>query len=329
MKAIVWTQYGSPDGLELREVEKPVPKDNEVLIRVSATTVTAGDCELRSLTITPWLRLPIRLYMGILKPHNKILGQELSGDVEAVGKDVTDFKVGDPVFGTTGLHFGAYAEYICLLAASGGSTLAIKPTSMTYEEAAAVPTAGLEALHHLRSAHIQRGQRVLVYGAGGSIGTFTVQLAKYYGAEVTAVDRAGKLDMLRSIGADHVIDYMKEDFTQRGETFDMILDVVGKSSYAASIKSLKPTGCFLTANPGLSHMLRGWWTTRTSGKKVFVRPATPSHKDLTYLKELIEAGQLKSIIDRRYPLEQTAEAHRYADSGQKKGNIVITVVQQP
>jgi NADPH:quinone reductase-like Zn-dependent oxidoreductase len=330
MKAIVWTKYGSPEGLVLREVEKPAPKDNEVLIRVHAATVTAGDREIRSLTITPWLRLPIRLYMGVLKPRNKILGQELAGEVEAVGKEVTQFKVGDPVFGTTGLRLGAYAEYICLpAAADGSSALAIKPTTMSYEEAAAVPTAGLEALHHLRKANIQRGQSVLVYGAGGSIGTFTVQLAKHFGAEVTAVDRAGKLDMLRSIGADQVIDYQKEDFTQNGETYDIILDVVGKSPFAGSIQSLKPNGCFLTANPGLSHMVRGWWTARTSSKKVMLGPASPSHKDLTTLKELIEAGKLKSVIDRRYPLEQTAEAHRYADSGQKKGNIVITVVQQP
>ena len=243
-----------------------------------------------------------------------------------MGKDVKLFKKGDQVFATTGLGFGAYAEYICLPEASKMGVLAIKPANMTYEEAAAVPTGGLEALHFLRKANIQSGQKVLIIGAGGSIGTFAVQLARYFGAEVTGVDSAGKLDMLRSIGADHVIDYTQEDFTKSAETYDVIFDVMGKSSFSGSIRSLKQNGRYLIGNPGLTQMVRGRWTSMRSSKKVIIGAAIQKTEDLVFLKELIEAGKIKSVIDRCYPLEQIAEAHRYVETGQKKGNVVISVL---
>jgi len=326
MKAIVWTKYGSPDALELREVKKPTPKDNEVLIRVHAATVTAGDCEMRSLKFPLFLSLPMRIYIGLIKPTRvKIIGQELAGVVEAVGKEVRQFKEGDPVFGTTGFTFGAYAEYICLPAEFEMGTLALKPVNMTYEEAAAFPTGGLEALHFLRKGNIRIGQKLLINGAGGSIGTAAVQLAKYFGAEVTAVDSTGKLDMLRSIGAEHVIDYTQEDFSKNGETYDVVFDVVGKNSFSRSIRSLKQNGRYLLANPTLSAMLRGLWTSSTSSKRVIFEPANRKAEDLIFLKELIEAGKIRSVIDRRYPLEQVIEAHRYVETGQKKGSVVITV----
>jgi len=268
----------------------------------------------------------MRLYAGFRKPTRiKILGQELAGEIEAVGKDVKLFREGDKVFAATGLSMGANAEYICLPAESEDRALAIKPANMTYEEAAAVPIGGLEALHFLRQGDIQNGQKVLINGAGGSIGTFAVQLANYFGAEVTAVDSTKKLDMLRSIGADHVFDYTQEDFTKSGQTYDVILDVVGKSSFSGSVRSLKPNGHYLLANPGLSHIVRGKWTSMSSSKKVISGAAGQKGEDLIFLKELIEAGKLKSVIDRRYPLQQTAEAHRYVETGQKRGNVVIAV----
>jgi 2-desacetyl-2-hydroxyethyl bacteriochlorophyllide A dehydrogenase len=323
MKAMVWTQYGPPEVLELREVEKPTPKDNELLIKIYATSVTAGDCEVRSLKIPLLIRLPMRLYAGFLKPKRMtILGQELAGEVEAVGKDVTRFKPGDPVFAAVGFGFGAYAAYKCLPEAG---TVALKPANMSYEEAATVPVAGLEALHFLRVGNIQPGELVLINGAGGSIGTYAVQLAKEMGANVTAVDSTAKLEMLRTLGADQVIDYTQEDFTQNGERYDVIFDVVGKASLSRSVRSLKENGRYLLANPGLLSGVRGRWISRRSSKQVIVETASQKREDLLFLKELIEAGKLKSVIDRQYPLAQSAEAHRYAETGQKKGNIVITL----
>jgi 2-desacetyl-2-hydroxyethyl bacteriochlorophyllide A dehydrogenase len=327
MKAIIFTKYGPPDVLQLKEVAKPTPKDNEVQIRIYATTVTAGDCELRSFKIPLFIWLPLRLYMGLRKPRKQILGQELAGEIEAAGKDVKRFRKGDQVFAATGFSFGAYAEYICLPAKLEEGVLAIKPAIMTCEEAAAVPVGGLEALHFLRKGNIQSGQKVLINGAGGSIGTFAVQLAKSFGAEVTGVDSTGKLDMLRSIGADQVIDYPQADFTKSGETYDVIFDVVGKSSFSRSVRSLKQNGRYLLANAGLSQRVRGRWTSMRSSKKVIFGAASEKTEDLIFLKELIEAGKIKSVIDRCYPLEQTAEAHRYVETGHKKGNVVITVKQ--
>jgi 2-desacetyl-2-hydroxyethyl bacteriochlorophyllide A dehydrogenase len=331
MKAIVWTKYGSPDGLQLKDVTKPVPKDDEVLVKIHATTVTAGDSELRRLKLPLMLSYPMRLYVGLIKPKRiTILGQELAGEIEAVGNDVKLFREGDQVFGTTGFGFGAYAEYICLPGDPNEmqGALAIKPANMTYAEAATVPTAGFEALHFLRHADIQRGQKVLIIGAGGSIGTFSIQLAKHFGAKVTGVDSTEKLDMLRSIGADHVIDYTKEDYTNNSETYDLIIDVVGKRFVTRRLKLLKQEGYYFLAFAGLSHIVLGMWTSLTSNKKLKIESASQTKEDLLFLKELIEAGKIKSVIDKHYPLEQTAEAHQYVDTGNKKGNVVLTVDQK-
>ncbi len=327
MKAIVWTKYGPPDVLQLKEVEKPTPKDNEVLIRIYATTVTAGDCELRSLKFPIYLSLVMRLWRGLIKPRGtSILGTELAGEIEAIGKNVKLFNEGDQVFGSAGLGFSTNAEYICLPEEPEGMEggVVIKPANMTYEEAATVPFGGRDALHFLRKGNIQSGQKILINGAGGSIGTYAVQLAKYFGAEVTGVDSMGKLDMLRSIGTDQVIDYTQEDFAKSGETYDVIFDVVGKISFSRSKRSIKQNGYYLLANPG-SQMVRGLWTRMTSSKKVIMEPASGTIEDLIFLRELIEAGKIRSVIDRHYPLEQTAEAHRYVEKGGKKGNVVITV----
>jgi NADPH:quinone reductase-like Zn-dependent oxidoreductase len=322
MKAVVCTKYGPPEVLQLKEVDKPVPKDNEVLVRIHATTVFAGDCELRGLKFPIFLQLLMRIGFGIRRPRKKILGQELAGEIEAVGKDVKRYKKGDQVFGTPGFGLGAYAEYKCL---PEEGIVAIKPANALYEEAATVPVGGLEALHHLRKADIRKGQKALINGAGGSIGTFAVQIAKHFGAEVTVVDSTGKLDMLRSIGADHVIDYTKEDFTKSGEAYEVIFDVVGKSPFSRCEGSLKEKGIYVSANPGMLQMLRGSRTLKKVSKKAIFE--TPEHKaeDLIFLKELIEAGKIKPVIDRTYPLEQIVKAHRYVDKGRKKGNVVITV----
>ena len=328
MKAIVWTKYGPPDGLQLKEIEKPAPKDDEVLIKIHATTITAGDCEMRKLALPIGLSFPVRIYAGFLRPKRiPILGQELAGEVEAIGASVKSYKVGDQVFGTTGFGFGAYAEYICLPGEPNEmqGALATKPTNMSYEEAAAVPTAGFEALHFLRKANIGPGKQVLIIGAGGSIGTFSVQLARHFGAEVTGVDSTEKLDMLRSIGANHVIDYTQEDYTNTGESYDLIIDVVGRSSVARRLKLLKPDGYYFLAYAGLSHILLGMWMSMTSNKKLKIESSSQKKEDLDFLKELIEAEKLKSIIDRSYPLEGVAEAHQYVETGHKRGNIVISV----
>jgi NADPH:quinone reductase-like Zn-dependent oxidoreductase len=328
MKAIVWTKYGPPDGLQLQEVEKPVPKDDEILIKVQATTVTAGDCEMRRLELPLMLSFPVRIYAGLIKPKRiTILGQELAGVVEQVGRNVKSFKKGDQVFGTTGFGFSAYAEYICLPGEPREmqGALAAKPANLTFEEAAAVPTAGFEALHFLRKANIQPGKKVLIVGAGGSIGTYAIQLARHFGAEVTGVDGTEKLDMLGAIGANHVIDYTKEDYTRNGETHDLIIDVVGRSSVSRRLKLLKQDGYYFLAYAGLSDILLGMWAGLISKKKVKIESSSQRQEDLIFLKELIEAGKIKPVIDRCYPLEQAAEAHRYVESGHKKGNVVITV----
>ncbi|HEV2118935.1 MAG TPA: NAD(P)-dependent alcohol dehydrogenase [Candidatus Bathyarchaeia archaeon] len=321
MKAIVCTRYGPPEVLQLKEIEKPSPKENEVLIRVHATTVTAGDVGLRSLRF-PLLSQPlVRVGFGFRGPRMKILGQEVAGEIESVGGAVKMFGKGDQVFAWTGFHLCGYAEYICL---REGGVLANKPANMGYDEAATLGVGGLEAWRLFRKGNVQSAERVLINGAGGSIGTYAVQIAKYYGAEVTGVDSTGKLDMLRSIGAHHVIDYTQADFTRNGETYDVIFDVIGTSSFSRSLRSLKQNGRYLLGNPRLSHMIRGGWVSRRTSKKV-IFGGTGRAEDLWMLKELVEKGGIVSVIDRRYPLEETAEAHRYVDTGKKKGNVIITV----
>jgi NADPH:quinone reductase-like Zn-dependent oxidoreductase len=324
MKAVVWTKYGSPDGLQLREVAKPSPRENEILIKVHAATASTPDSELRRLTLPLLFAIPLRLFLGVIKPTRiTILGMEFAGEVEAAGKAVTRYQPGDAVFGYTLLRMGTYAEYLCL--PETFSTMTTKPANLTYEEAAAVPFGGLEALHGLGRVNIHSGQQVLIVGAGGSIGTYAVQLASHYGAEVTGVDKIGKLEMLRSIGADHVIDYAQEDFTQNGKTYDVILDTIDKSPFLRSIHSLKENGTYLNANPGLFDRLRTRGALRGSSKRILRWSAGYSASNMLALKELVEDGAIQPVIDRRYPLNQIAEAHRYVDSGQKKGNVVIVV----
>ncbi|NJO78323.1 MAG: NAD(P)-dependent alcohol dehydrogenase [Cyanobacteria bacterium RM1_2_2] len=324
MKAIVYTQYGPPDVLQLKEVEKPVPQDKEVLIRVCATSVTTGDVNARGFTFVPPGFGPLpRLMFGIRKPKRRILGVELAGEIEAVGKEVTLFKKGDEVFGIDSDRWGAYAEYVCRTEAGA---LAIKPANMTYEEAAAVPFGAGTALSFLRAANIRRGQKVLINGASGGVGTYAVQLARYYEAEVTGVCSTANIGLVKSLGADQVIDYTQEDFTKNGETYDLILDtVVGQTSFSRCQGSLTPQGRYLAVAGGLPEAVQMLWTSMIGGKKVVFGSTTERKEDLIFLKELIEAGKIKAVIDRRYPLEQTAEAHRYADKGHKKGNVVITV----
>ena len=324
MKAIVCTRYGPPEVLQLKEVAKPIPKDNEILVKVYATTVTAADVIDRSFTLPPWLWIFARLSLGLTRPKKPILGFELAGEIESLGKDIKLYKEGNKVFASTfEFGFGCYAEYKCL---TEEGALAIKPINMTYEQAAAVPLGGLTALTFLRDrANVQSGQKVLIYGASGSIGTYAVQLAKYYGAEVTGVCSTTNLEMVKSLGADTVIDYTKEDFTKSGKTYDVIFDVVNKSSFSHCKSLLKERGIYLATFPTLAFILQMLWTSIIGDKKVIGGEASEKAEDLVFLKELIEEGELKSIIDRSYPLEQIVEAHRYVEKGHKKGNVVITV----
>jgi NADPH:quinone reductase-like Zn-dependent oxidoreductase len=323
MKGVVYTKYGSPDVLQFQEVEKPVPKDDEVLIKVHAVEATKTDCELRSFNFqVNWFWLPLRIAMGLIKPKKQILGGYFAGEVESVGKDVSKFKKGDQIFGTTKLRMGAYGEYLCLPASY---TLVPKPCNVSFEEAAAVPLGGLNALHFLRKANIRKGEKVLVNGAGGSIGTFGVQIAKAMGAEVTAVDSTIKEEMLRRIGADYFSDYTKEDFTKSSKTYDVIFDMVAKSSYSKCVKALNPKGRYLMANPRISDMLRSVLTSKFTDKIAIFVFAGEKEEELLALKEMIEEGKIKPIVDKIYPLEQAAEAHRRVETEQRLGPVVISV----
>ena len=324
MKAVICTKYGPPEVLQLREVEKPTPRDNEVLVKVHATTVTAADVIDRSFALPPWLWIFARLSIGLTKPKNPILGFELAGEIELIGKNVKCYKEGDQIFASTfEFGFGCYAEYKCL---PEEEAIAIKPVNMTYEEAAAVPLGGLTALVFLRDkASIQSGQKVLVYGASGSIGTYAVQLARYYGAEVTGVCSTTNLEMVKSLGADTVIDYTKEDFTEGVERYDVIFDAVNKLSFSRCKSSLKEKGIYLATFPTLAFISQVLWTSLIGSKKVIGGESSEKAEDLVFLKGLIEMGKLITVIDRRYPLEQIAEAHRYVETGHKRGNVVITI----
>jgi NADPH:quinone reductase-like Zn-dependent oxidoreductase len=325
MRAIVCTGYGPPDVLRLADVPKPVPKDDEVLVRIRATTVSAADCELRRFDFAPWIWLPMRLAFGVFRPRRRVLGQDLAGDVEAVGGNVGSFEKGDRVFATTGIGLGAYAEYLCLRESPQTGAIATMPANLGYAEAAAVPYGGGEALGFLRKAGVRSGQRVLVNGAGGSFGTFAVQLAKILGAHVTAVDSAPKLEMLRSIGADRVVDYATDDVTAGPETWDIIFDVVRGTPSVRMMRRLAENGWLVMANPGFRQFVRARWAARGTGKRVSISGSGVTSEDLAYLRGLVEAGTLRPVIDRSFPLEQMVEAHRYAESGRKLGNIVITV----
>jgi len=320
MKAIMHEKYGSPDVLELQEVSKPAPKDNEVLIKVHATTVTKYDCWARSSTAPPGFWLPSRIASGLMKPKQAILGTDLSGEIEALGKDVTRWKEGDPVLGFSEKS-GAHAEYICM----PEDSVVLKPANMTYEEAAAVVQGGLTALYFLRKGDVGKGQDVLIFGASGGIGTYAVQLAKYFGAQVTGVCSTPKADMVKSLGADQVMDYTKQDFTDDSGTYDIVFDTVGKTSVPRTIRSLKESGRYLLATFGLLTLFQVLWLLRKSSKKAIYGVIEESSEDLLFLKGLIEAGELKPVIDRCYPMEQAADAHRYVESGHKMGSVVITV----
>jgi NADPH:quinone reductase-like Zn-dependent oxidoreductase len=328
MKAIVYEKYGPPEVLQLKEVAKPTPKDNEVLVKIYATLVTAEDPRARSGTAPPLLWLLARTITGFIRPKNQILGGILAGEIESVGKDVKLFKEGDQVFGINLKDAGAYAEYKCLI--PGEKVLAIKPANMTYEEAIAAIGA-ITAFPFLRDkGNIQSGQKVLINGASGSVGTAAVQVAKYYGAEVIGVCSTTNLELVKSLGADKVIDYTKEDFTKTGQTYDIIFDTIGKSSFSRCKSSLKQNGIYLTTVLSLVDLLQVLWTSKVGSKKAMVafaglRPAIEMNKDLVFIKELIEAGKIKPVIDRTYPLEEIVEAHRYVEAGHKKGNVVITM----
>jgi NADPH:quinone reductase-like Zn-dependent oxidoreductase len=322
MKAVVATKYGPPEVLQLTEVAKPTPKDNEILVKVHAATVNAGDCRMRSFTVPPLFWLPARITLGFRKPKNPIFGMELAGEVEEVGKDVKLFKPGDQVFASTfEVNFGAHAEYKCLPA---DGAVVTKPDNATYQEAATLSIGANTALFFLKKGNIQAGQKVLINGASGSVGSFAVQLARYFGAEVTGVCSTRNVALVKSLGADQVIDYTQEDFTKNGETYDIIFDAAGKTTFSQCKGSLKNKGHYLHTVTVLPE-IKGLWYSTTTGKTIVGGTAVPDKEALVFLKELMEARNLTPVIDRCYPLEQLAEAHRYVEKGHKQGNVVIAV----
>jgi NADPH:quinone reductase-like Zn-dependent oxidoreductase len=322
MRAIICTKYGQPDVLQIKELPQPAPADNEVLIKIHATTVTSGDIRVRSFNVPLSFWLPARIALGLRRPKNAVLGSELAGEIVATGREVKMFKKGDQVFAYPGHHGGGYAEYICM---PENRCLALKPANMTFEESAAIPFGGNTAMYFLKKGNIRNGQKVLIYGASGSVGTFAVQIARYNGAEVTGVSGTGNLELVTSLGANKVIDYTNEDFTKNGETYDVIFDTVGKRSFSDCMRSLKKEGIYLHAVATPAVMLRMRWASMMGGKKLIGGTAVPDTENLVLLKELVEAGKIKPVIDRRYPMEQIAEAHRYVEKGHKRGNVVLTI----
>lgn len=328
MKAVVFTEYGTPDVLKIKEVEKPVPKDKEVLIKILATTVNSGDRRIRSMDLPPGFRILGRLMFGITGPRQPILGVTLAGTIESVGKEVTKFKAGDHILAMDGFGMKAYAEYKTMPEDGG---IILKPEGLTFEEAAAIPFGGTTALDYLRNkGHIKPGEKVLINGASGAVGVAAVQLAKHFGAEVTGVCSARNMELVKSVGADKVIDYTREDFTKNGETYDIIMDTVGNVPFSRARNSLKEKGRLLAVVSGMAEMFMSPWINLTGSKKVMVGTARERAEDLQLLATLAETGQFKVVIDRRYPFEQMAEAHRYVDQGHKTGNVVVTIgAQQP
>lgn len=330
MKAIVYTEYGSPDVLRLEEVEKPTPKDNEILIRVHATTVNFGDLMARNFrAVTPEkFSMPLlfwifaKMSFGLSKPKVTILGSEFAGDVEATGKDVRRFKKGDQVFGYPGMNMGAYAEYLCM---PESGTVALKPANMTYDEAAAVPYGAVMGVSLCQQLNIQPGQEILIIGASGGIGSAVLQLAKYYGAKVTGVCGTQRVAYVKSLGADKVIDYTKEDFTQSGDTYDLIIDILGKGSFSRSKKALNENGRYIFISYKMKQVIEMLWTSITGGKKVLCMMLSEKTENLTLVKELVEASKYKTIVEKSFAIEKAAEAHRYVEEGLKKGNVVINM----
>lgn len=322
MKAVIWTKYGEPNSLVLGEIEKPSPKNNEILIKIKATTVTLGDCEVRSLDLPLAFKLPIRLFLGVRKPRGFTLGQEFSGIVEQIGKDVTRFKAGDEIFGQTGIGMGAYSQF---MTQPEKGIMAKKPSNISFEEAACVPLGGLESRHFIKQVDLKSSSDILVIGAGGSIGTMGIQLAKLTGAKITGVDTGGKFEVMKEAGADHLVDYTKEDYLNSGKAYDAILDVVGKTPLKKGMAVLKNKGVYMHANPKISHMIFRKYLNGPGGKRILVKINEQSQQDLDYLVTLLEKGKIKPIIDRILPLDKIVEAHEYVEAGLKKGNIVITV----
>lgn len=323
MRAIVYKEYGGPDVLHMEDIEKPKPAKNEVLISVRAVEATKSDCEMRSFKFAvSWFWLPLRIALGIRKPRNPILGNYFAGVIEATGDDVSKFQKGQNVFGGAGLRMGAYAEYFCV---SDSCTMVTMPSNLSFAEAASVPLGGLNALHYMRKAEIRPGDKVLVNGAGASIGTFAVQIAKAMGAEVTAVDSGIKEAMLRDIGADHFVDYAKEDFTKSGDTYDVIFSMVAQTSYSSCIRALKPNGRYVMANPKLSDMLRSPLTSRFSDRKVMFAFAGEKEEELLELKRMIEADEIAATVDKIYSMEEAAEAHRRVETEQRLGTVVVSM----
>jgi NADPH:quinone reductase-like Zn-dependent oxidoreductase len=322
MKAIMFHRYGSPDVLTIEEVEVPQPNPKEVIIKVNASSVIAGDCEMRRFDLPPWIWLPIRVYMGLFKPRIKILGQEFAGEVWDTGSSVEKYKAGDRVFGPTTMKFGAHAEFICM---SEKDVIGFIPDVIDDLEAATLPVGGLNALHFIRKGNIQKCESVLINGAGGCIGTYAVQLAKLRGAMVTAVDAIDKLDLLKTLGADHVLDYKRDDFTKNGATYDVIIDVIGRTGYRNRLKSLSKYGRYVIGNPRLSGMMLGLWYKLTKSQKVINAMAPYRLEDLEYLMELMEKGSIKAVIDKTFSLDELKQAHEYVESGVKIGHIAVNI----